>query len=534
MDDNSTRRQLEQLADLFLTGPGAGSGAGTELSSSSGTATATTEPRPFRLAPSPASSRHVEANRAAAEPTERYAPRRPRHIEQPAVEAVMLGHLPGFAAPWLGQYADHLAERFGSVAVVRLHSDAIEIDSYHYGSDEDEAEDPDAYRFPCDAAATAGLIDDSGDPDDGFVAAGSFERTLKNLGPHVALWLVHVPDAQSPAARRLAGRFDHWTVLTGGDEAAVVGAFGLIKGLIGAEADADAEVGPRPVVAPREVRLMFMGCDDDVAERAAQRLRTAIGRFMAVPVAHVGVRRRMQPVRRRTVATFEAPSLADIDAIAVLERFLRALPPRRLPLPVVHDDPSVAESRTPDASAARPLSDEELASLLDAPRVDDAPLKTPGGPVPAPAQQPEPIRAAPTGDSAIRGPQSAIPLDLSGYISAAALKPRCPRHADVQLAVDPDGRLHLMLFADEHAANAAIRRLAEARSWAIEHRELLAFACPDHGVDAADPIMHLFTDKPRPAAALAYAGLLDRPVRLHLLKSIEVAGQTVAVHEELG
>ena len=87
----------------------------------------------------------------------------------------------------------------------------------------------------------------------------------------------------------------------------------------------------------------------------------------------------------------------------------------------------------------------------------------------------------------------------------------------------------------KESPDGTIRRLIEARLWTLEHRSILSLTHPPLPIDpVADPIAHLFTEQPKSAAALAYTGAPDTPfLKLHLLKTVTVAGQTVELHEEL-
>jgi hypothetical protein len=98
--------------------------------------------------------------------------------------------------------------------------------------------------------------------------------------------------------------------------------------------------------------------------------------------------------------------------------------------------------------------------------------------------------------------------------SLEPLEARCPYAPEVELAVDPSGRLHLIArsHADATDPNAAFSKLAVARSWAQAHAALLERAFRQAKPLAFTPEQHLLTDAPKRVRPL-----LDTDVRLHLL-----------------
>ena len=106
---------------------------------------------------------------------------------------------------------------------------------------------------------------------------------------------------------------------------------------------------------------------------------------------------------------------------------------------------------------------------------------------------------------------------------------------DTQLAVDGEGRLHLMLTAADLASDAVVSTLVETQAWAAEHRALIALTCPQLAVDAdPDPTIHVFTDEPKSYARLAYgAQMAGPPIRLHLLRTVALGAERMWVHEAL-
>jgi hypothetical protein len=78
----------------------------------------------------------------------------------------------------------------------------------------------------------------------------------------------------------------------------------------------------------------------------------------------------------------------------------------------------------------------------------------------------------------------------------------------------------------------AVVELIEARAWVREHADLLAMTQRQLRFDAqAEPVLHLFTDQARLAAALA--ARLGEFVRLHLLKRVTVGAASAWFSTEL-
>jgi hypothetical protein len=108
------------------------------------------------------------------------------------------------------------------------------------------------------------------------------------------------------------------------------------------------------------------------------------------------------------------------------------------------------------------------------------------------------------------------PVPLADHVPGLrAIRPRCPGHERIELAVDEHGRIHLLGRDD------GLREMTIVERWAKAHRELLAMACPDESFDPrGETICHLFTDDAVRVSDLHGAGL-----RLHLLAPVVVEGR---------
>jgi hypothetical protein len=96
-----------------------------------------------------------------------------------------------------------------------------------------------------------------------------------------------------------------------------------------------------------------------------------------------------------------------------------------------------------------------------------------------------------------------------------SIRPRCPGHERIELALDDHGWIHLLGRDD------ALREMKIVETWAEAHRELLAMACPGETIDPrARTVCHLFTDD-----AVRVSDLYGANVRLHLLAPVVVDGR---------
>jgi len=281
-----------------------------------------------------------------------------------------------------------------------------------------------------------------------------------------------------------------------------VGAYRLLKSLV--HDPHDAARPPR-----RGVGLSFCGCEAAAAEAAAHRLSQTARTHLSLHVEWVDSRRAMQPVNRQHLGQFNGKPLDHLWQ--ELRGFLDGL----------GDTPA-------DAGDGSLLNDAELEALhppapsLEAPH--DDPIDTPAGPFTLHASDAAPPVQADDAESLTH-----LLDDLR------ALEARCPSRPETELAVDADGVLHLLMHDGEGPMADALSNLLATQAWATEHAVLLSLTDPQAALDpSAAPVAHLFTARPREAAAIAFAGGPGRrPFKLHLLKPVRVDGRTIRVHEPL-
>ncbi|MCX5662397.1 MAG: hypothetical protein NTW19_22180 [Planctomycetota bacterium] len=543
-----------------------------------------------------------------------------------AVEAVFLGNLPGFGGPWLTQYARFLAQGGpGPVGVLRVDGEQISLELVGtpkppLPQDLGE-EDADSQQTVESWAALAAGEENLIELLDGLA---SFETTP------VRRWLVNFVRPSEPAAVAMARELDRWTFLCGADQAAVVGAYRLLKQLV------DADGGQ----TERQVGFMIMGSDEATSRRIVDRVGAAAAEgLLRRPLEFRGTQKQMMPVSLHIIGSFaQTPKLweemvgffqsqgdieeaplgaaeqeddlafpsagkpaaasamtgdarlgASLDMESIPEEMVSADPPARaMPLAAAPSParpvappaanvaagvggsqaapPPVRPSVAPSvAQPAAPSSENEAAAADEVaparPRSFLPPRATPPAPRTAqrPAAQVSPAFAA---ESAAASSQTArasaevaepteaagvspdFAPDLAQYVAGGvALEARCPRHPQTSLVLDEQGVLHLLRRhasapplgmhrdaptrdATQEVLRAAIVDLIEARAWVRENLVLLSMTQRQFRFDAAaEPVLHLFTDQAKPAAALvAHLGAL---IKLHLLHEVRV-GATVS------
>ncbi len=411
---------------------------------------------------------------AASSTSDQDKPARIESIAPIEIEALILGHLPIMAGPWATQYAASLCRmRADPVAFVRLSAGTLSVElldpELRAPSWEERTDDVEA------AINTA------------IVRAGRVVVRVDALDE---------PDvAQSPRAHRV-------TLLTGADEAALVGAYQTLKSLPARSGLVEADDEPR-------LRFAIMGATDEEADRAAKKLHQAAQAFLSETIAEAPRVGQMGPTPSIKLfqgeTTLKAEELLDQIARAIaLKTTPGARPKEQGNRPAARE---VSTGERPDRRAIWDHServcehkggarrDIGAASFLQ-PVSDEASVL---------------LHAAP--DSARGG--AALVTHLQGL---RVLPARCPFEESVELAYDPAGRLHLCA----HGKQGCLQALEVVRTWARQHAALLALIQNDAHIDAeADPVLHIFTGVPAPARRL-----LDSPLRVHLLQKIELAGQT--------
>lgn len=313
------------------------------------------------------------------------------------IEIALVGHLPVMGGLWLSQYADQIARRGGPTALIRLERGQVTVE----------------------------LLRATGQRN-GLESVESLDEALHVLAERAERWIV-CPQSESALDGPLPG--DGLSLLTGGDDAATVAAYRIVKSL--AERWHAAQ-WPLPSIG-----LVVLGAASDRVAEVAEKLDRTTKAFLDVDLRVTGQFQRMDAIESAGRRTFpgEEPSVADLC------RRIESAESRRRRRDSQRDPQRELPRAEPTATRPRPA------------------LKL--GPKPA-VRSLEPKPASPTPSEPSL--QSSAEMALPGLRALAA---RCPRAPDVVLAVDDQGRLHLILAPDRLAV------LPVVESWALEHWALL-------------------------------------------------------------
>lgn len=319
------------------------------------------------------------------------------------VEVLVLGHLPVRAAPWCTQHARRTAlDLMAPVALVRLASGQLSVDLYG------------PVRGDVAPAATA-------------------EDAMRSAHGLAARWIVQADEVDQPA---LASHplTDEVTLLTGVNDAAIVGAYRTLKGLAADGIESDH--------AP-DVTLVLAGVPEDEAASAAERLSSAARLFLERPVQIGRTLPRIDSARG--VSLFRGPSPWSAGAI----------------IDQIHAARTPAPHRSSEGDPSPPSLGQDLVT------------------------RPEPRKAD-------AGPPTLTTL-VPGLRPLAA---RSPEDRTTELALDERGRLHLLRIDDGQQSYERLSVvLAWARR---HGELLALTAGPEAVYDAsALPVAHLFTQRPR-------------------------------------
>lgn len=219
------------------------------------------------------------------------------------------------------------------------------------------------------------------------------------------------------------------------------------------------------------LRAVVLGPTIDAARIACDRISAAADAFLGTPIE-------------------TEPCLAKLDALATVTLF----------------DNRSTHSAEQIVAAIR--------EATRAPRMVAAPASQ--------AEQPPQRSITSTAEPSAAGAASSS-LDARTTLGLEPIDLECPIAPGVLLARDESGVLHLVASAiADDAPEPAAAILTAARCWAIQHAALLAKAEP--GLAAAQPVVHLVTDRPK-----GVMGLGGSDIRLHAAARVGDAWGTVAL-----
>ena len=355
-----------------------------------------------------------------------------------SIELLLPAHLPVQGGLWLVPYAGREATQ-GTSILVRMHEDTIDV-----------------------AVLGQGNFD--------VTSCVSMEDVLQKINAPNIHWVVQPPTDADPTSL-LHCDADRVTLLSGADQAAVVGAYRLLKGLITTSGDANE--------LPN-IQLVIVGAEERAATDAATRIVQTAHHQLGV---HVEVGTALPAMGSSTKVISQVSFPRGSNVVDLLGRIRNgeiteeACPTTtRFAKPVV---PVIPEPSTEVASEAviQPESTDQRINTTVA------------------------VNETATYASYVDG--------------LLAITPRCPEHEQVELAVDSNGCLHILADAQN------IRDISIVSAWAARHYALLAMACGGLCIDTTTPpVQHLFTSD-----AVSVVDLYGTGLRMHLLTDIEVNGQ---------
>ncbi|MGP1272023.1 MAG: hypothetical protein ACTS22_01690 [Phycisphaerales bacterium] len=391
-----------------------------------------------------------------------------------SVRALVVGHLPVAASPWVAQHARDTARATNApVALLSISSGHASLAVF--GGD---------IRH---APASPDTLEDA-------------IRAAHRLG--VATWLVRT-DALAELALAEHPRIDAVTLLTGADEAALVNAYRALKALTA------AAPGYEPSVPA--LHLAVLGSPSDQARAAAEKLRRAAQSFLDAGLTSVTLTEKIAPG--------QGLRLYDGAADRTIHDILGDLPTHTTTATEPAARPSPIDPAAPQAASQTPAL--RLARSDHASRIGPVPHAPAAEPTPVPPPIPAAVSVAPT-IAALRPEHHARhgnnddPMNLARLLGLTPLEPRCPYADEVELAADDEGRAHLIVHAQgaAHAIPGALESLEIARTWLGAHLTILAAATGDaiRVSPPREPAAHLVVDH-----AAAVRRLLDAPVRMYVL-----------------
>ncbi len=355
-----------------------------------------------------------------------------------SIELLLPAHLPVQGELWLVPYAGREATQ-GLCVLVRMHEDAIDV-----------------------AVIGKGSIDIS--------RCTSIEEVIHEIKMPVAQWIVQPPSDADPTSL-LHCDADCVTLLSGADQAAVVGAYRMLKGLIAAT----KEEGALPTI-----QLVIVGAEERASSDAATRIIQTAHHQLGVKI-NVG---EPLPAMNSSNNVLSQVSFARTSNMVDFMSRLRL-------------EPIVAES-----SEELPLTH----------RFNQVPEELAECSVAEEAKVLEPMEST---ESLLSSENAEISKNYASHIQGLlSIAPRCPEHEDIELAVDSNGILQILASAKD------FREATIVAGWARKHQTIISMACGGLKFDdSKPPIQHLFTDD-----AVAVADLHGSGVKLHLLAKLEVAG----------
>ena len=356
-----------------------------------------------------------------------------------SIELLLPAHLPVQGGLWLVPYAGREAQN-GLSLLVRMHEESVDV-----------------------AAIGSGSVD--------LTTCKSIEDVIERFDSPNLNWTVQPPSDADPTSL-LHCDADYVTLLSGADQAAVVGAYRLLKGLI----TATGEKQPLP-----PLRLVIVGAEERSSSDAASRIVQTAHHQLGVQIE---VGQPLPAMSSSNTVISQVSFSRSSNIVDFMSRIRNA----------TQEERDSVENELPISSRFTSAQDQPSPEQINvSPHVEDA-------------------LQAETNAQDEQIAESSLTPHIDGLLS---ITPRCPEHEQVELAVDGDGCLHLLANAED------FRELTIVSGWSIRHSSILSMACGGLQLNQSTaPVQHLFTDD-----AVSVVDLHGSGVRLHLLTDVEVDGK---------
>lgn len=410
----------------------------------------------------------VQGSKPVAKPAPAAPVVEPKPLAKPAgidIELLLVGHLPVLGSTWVLQYAKHVAQKTSrAVGLIRSSGGDATID---------------LVLPPSEVPPQTGPMP-------------SVAEAVRFAATWASHWIVRLDenaDATTPSdvasSIRLA---DGVTILTGADEAAVVGCYRVIKTL-------------EPGAKTPKVHVAVMGSQGQRTDEAAAKLSRAAEKFLQSKVSSEACAAKISPGSSVNVYRGR-PNLSHADLVTLIRRGQALV-----------ESPRVSVTPTASAAAASfPPAPIRAAAPIEVGDWNEEPaFAEPVAPEPPaiPALVPSAAKAE-ARPSPAKAQATTSTTGLARHLASLhGLTTRCPYAPDVELAIDPEGRLHLIASASEDPG-ATVVTLTTARAWATDHASLIGLAHP--GLRQGSAVCHLLTAAPKSVRRLG-----DSDLKLHLL-----------------
>lgn len=352
------------------------------------------------------------------------------------VSTLIVGHLPVIAAPWVAQHARDMAKSVQApVAVLSRSGDRTTLDLYNAPQLKEQQTIEGAIR----QAVNAGCL----------------------------RWLIRA-DAVTELDLMDHDRVDSMTLLTGADDAAVVGAYRAIKGLVSESSELDEHAV--------KINLAVMGSPAPKARGAAEKIRKAVQSFLETGLASVTLSEKVS-VGGSSVRIFDESSETSLNELI-------SMIPREAGRPGPRPEGSMDFSDVNQSGNLRLAGEPGFESDEDPSRSQSMPGTASVTSRHAPSAVVRELKSEAesretgdaTGSSSRVGPMDTASCAHAPLLGLLSVEARCPYADDVEIATDHEGRMHLIGTTIGQDISRSLESLQIAEAWAAAHAPLLMAA----------------------------------------------------------